>query len=282
MQKISIIPRRNTAFTLIEIAIVLVIIALIVGGVLVGQNLIAAAAIRAQISQIEKYQQAVNTFKEKYSYLPGDIPDPDASSFGFAARGSFGDGNGIIGSTCAFGYSGEGLMFWVDLSTAKLIPESFSTATPGTSLTTPLTQAYLYVPTAKLGDDTYISIDISCIPKNNYYVLSGASSIASGRFTAKPTITVAAAYGIDVKMDDGLPGTGKVLASRPMQALGNYWNFPSNGGAGSGNANPVTSSALSASSVTCFDNGGVASATQNYSITYNNGTGKNCWLSIQF
>ncbi len=77
-----------SAFTLIELAIVLVIIGLIVGGVLVGQNLINAAAIRAQITQIEKYNTAANTFRGKYGYLPGDIPDPYTTQFGLVARGT--------------------------------------------------------------------------------------------------------------------------------------------------------------------------------------------------
>ena len=75
-------------FTLIEMSIVLVIIGLIIGGVLLGRDLISAAAVRAQIAQIEKYNAAVNTFKGKYGYLPGDIPDPYASRFGFKARGT--------------------------------------------------------------------------------------------------------------------------------------------------------------------------------------------------
>ncbi|MGH9519815.1 MAG: type II secretion system protein, partial [Terriglobales bacterium] len=69
-------------FTLIEMAIVLVIIGLIVGSVLAGQDLIRAAEVRATISQIEKYQTAVNTFYGKYGALPGDIKDPEASMFG--------------------------------------------------------------------------------------------------------------------------------------------------------------------------------------------------------
>jgi hypothetical protein len=75
---------------------VLVIIGLIVGGVLVGQR---AAGVRATISQIEKYNTAANTFYGKYGYLPGDIKDPDASSFGFRSRGQYageGDGSGKL------------------------------------------------------------------------------------------------------------------------------------------------------------------------------------------
>jgi prepilin-type N-terminal cleavage/methylation domain-containing protein len=93
------LAQRFSGFTLIELSIVLVIIGLIIGGGLVGRDLLNAATIRAQLSQIEKYNTAVNTFRGKYGYLPGDIPDPVASQYGFAARGPFpgeGDGNGII------------------------------------------------------------------------------------------------------------------------------------------------------------------------------------------
>jgi hypothetical protein len=55
-------------------SIVLVIIGLIVGGVLVGQNLIASATVRAHVTQIEKFNHGANAFFEKYGYLPGDIP----------------------------------------------------------------------------------------------------------------------------------------------------------------------------------------------------------------
>src|ERR1700735_2843794 len=78
----------KSGFTLIELSIVLVIIGLIVGGILTGQSLIDAAAQREQIAQIEKYNTAVRTFQGKYGYLPGDIPNPYASNFGFQSRGA--------------------------------------------------------------------------------------------------------------------------------------------------------------------------------------------------
>jgi len=68
--------RRSRGFTLIELSIVLVVIGLIVAGVLGGRELIRAAQIRKQIGQMQDYQTAYNTFRNKYNCIPGDCTDP--------------------------------------------------------------------------------------------------------------------------------------------------------------------------------------------------------------
>src|ERR1035441_8985409 len=159
-------PRSKSAltagFTLIEVSIVLVIIGLIIGGILVGQDLINAAAIRAQVSQIEKYNAAVNTFRTKFNALPGDMNAATATAFGFTARGAFagqGDGNGLIQGVLANAaasnggwivFAGELQMFWVDLSTANLIDGGFTTNNmlAPNGVVTPA-QVSLYFPAAR-------------------------------------------------------------------------------------------------------------------------------------
>jgi len=93
----SINPR--SAFTLVELAIVLVIIGLIVGGVLVGQDLIQAARLRGIITEFEQYKTSVFVFKNKYDGYPGDLIRNKASQYGFLNRISTdarGDGDGMI------------------------------------------------------------------------------------------------------------------------------------------------------------------------------------------
>jgi prepilin-type N-terminal cleavage/methylation domain-containing protein len=49
---------QKTGFTLIELSIVLVIIGLVVGGVLVGKDLIFAAQVRRAVSEAESFNTA--------------------------------------------------------------------------------------------------------------------------------------------------------------------------------------------------------------------------------
>src|SRR6478672_10699002 len=59
-------------FTLIEMSIVLVIIGLIIGGILKGQEIIAGARNKAVINEINATRSAANTYYDRYRSLPGD------------------------------------------------------------------------------------------------------------------------------------------------------------------------------------------------------------------
>jgi prepilin-type N-terminal cleavage/methylation domain-containing protein len=66
--------RYSSAFSLVELSIVLVILGLLVGGVLSGQSLIRAAALRSVTNDYSRYSAAVNTFKDKYFPAPATAP----------------------------------------------------------------------------------------------------------------------------------------------------------------------------------------------------------------
>ena len=304
---------NKSAFTLIELSIVLVIIGLIIGGVLVGQDLINAATIRAQISQIEKYQTAVHTFELKYGYLPGDIPDPAASAFGFAQRATYGgggDGNGVIGTSAvgsgAYALEAENLLFWEDLSKANLIEGSFSTANKNTILCfggSLAINASLYFPKSKLGSNGYVYVwsgGWTASDGNNYFGVTGVVGCFNSNYVLSvPSITVGQAYSIDTKIDDGLPQSGNVTTMGGGWGMGwavggplttntgvtSNWSWGDYGNGGGSITSATTSPQWadangSTKDQLCYSNGDNVNVTETYNMKYPNNL--NCALSFKF
>ena len=63
----------KNGFSLVELSIVLVILGLLTGGILGGQALIRAAELRAATTESQRYLAAINSFRDKYFALPGDM-----------------------------------------------------------------------------------------------------------------------------------------------------------------------------------------------------------------
>lgn len=232
-------PLNLTGFTLIELSIVLVIIGLIVGGILVGKDLINSATIRSQISQIEKYNTAANTFKLKYGGLPGDLLATDAGALGFFKFASgpalgVGDGNGAITTDNSTGDAYcryEVLIFWRHLVEAKLIEGSYSANvgtnpgdidSNGTIAVLPTTHEMMnaYLPEAKIGRGSSVVVGANWVAGKrgtpNYFSISGINGTSTTNahyFTGSTNpFTPQEAYNIDIKLDNGVPNSGRVRA----------------------------------------------------------------------
>ena len=263
-------------FTLIELSIVLVIIGLLVGGVLTGQDLIKSATVRAQISQIEKYNTAVNTFQGKYDALPGDMDLATANRFGFntlMCDGSMGarDGNGLLDGYFLMplvqGF-GEVQLFWQDLSSVNLIDGTFPNGAAVFACNTSdpahwQTNIGQWLPVAKIGYGNFVYVyEFS---GKNWYGVSATIEMSVNPASGT-TIPVAMAYNIDKKIDDGLPTTGNV------QALYLGADFTA--------TTPMLApNAAADGTTTCYNTGGSAAA---YSIGYQGGALTTCALSFRF
>jgi prepilin-type N-terminal cleavage/methylation domain-containing protein len=70
--------RGQQGFTLVEIAIVLVIVGLLIGGVLKGQEMIKAGKVKKATKQMEDLNTAINTYQDKTGKLPGVITAANA------------------------------------------------------------------------------------------------------------------------------------------------------------------------------------------------------------
>jgi prepilin-type N-terminal cleavage/methylation domain-containing protein len=90
-------PRRQQGFTLVEIAIVLVIIGLLIGGVLKGQEMITNAKISKVENDFKGISAAILSYQDRYGVLPGDDPAAATRFPGTWTAADNGNGDGVIG-----------------------------------------------------------------------------------------------------------------------------------------------------------------------------------------
>ena len=134
--------RRQSGFTLIEIAIVLVIIGLLLGGVLKGQELITGARVRNLIQQQDGVKAAYFGFLDRFRALPGDYLQATTTITNVAVTAACGNGNGD-GDGQIEAANNEMTLAWEHLSKAGFINGTYTcaaTVTQGTNPTNPYGQ----------------------------------------------------------------------------------------------------------------------------------------------
>jgi len=94
------ISKHQAGFTLVEIAIVLVIIGLLLGGILKGQEMITQAKIKNIVNDMNGMSAAIYSYQDRYRALPGDELNATVAARWAGAFG--GDGNGLLctAATC--------------------------------------------------------------------------------------------------------------------------------------------------------------------------------------
>jgi len=120
---------KQRGFTLVEIAIVLVIVGLLIGGVLKGQEMITNAKLKRIESDNAGLQAAIFSYQDRYLQLPGD-DDGAVARFDNVLAASDGDGDGAITGhwsvTTAVIETG---FFWAHLRASGLVggdPDDFA------------------------------------------------------------------------------------------------------------------------------------------------------------
>jgi len=94
-----LLNKRQAGFTLVEIAIVLVIVGLLIGGVLKGQEMITNAKMKRIESDNSGLLAALYSYQDRYLQIPGDDADAEGRvSVYVAADNPNGNGDGRIGN----------------------------------------------------------------------------------------------------------------------------------------------------------------------------------------
>ena len=214
----------RTAFSLVELSIVLVILGLLVGGVLSGQSLIRAAELRAVSTEYSRYLTATQTFRDKYFALPGDMTN--AFAFWGAATGCTNADINSVATGCngngdgAISIYAEGFRFWQHLALASLIEGTYS----GTATTN---NAVLggNVPRGRISSTGYQiwsepwasqgwtgtgSTEISNAIRFGAWGAFGGTAGDPSRIS-NPSLKCEESWNLDTKIDDGKPGLGRLI-----------------------------------------------------------------------
>jgi prepilin-type N-terminal cleavage/methylation domain-containing protein len=236
---------NQSGFTLIEIAIVLVIIGLLLGGVLKGQELITSARVRNLIAQQDGIKAAFFGFQDRFRAYPGDYAT--ASTTLKCPSGTTclnGNGNGIV-ETAAAGAGVEAheeILTWMHLSSAGFLNGSYQ-MTAGEA-----------APTEANNPRNPYNVFLQFVHDPNYWD-TAAPPISKLNLKTGSQVPVEIISEVDRKIDDGhaqrgsfrfstyngpppataLPGAGGTGSGACVNATGNSW-FISEGQANCGGA----------------------------------------------
>ncbi|MDR3352546.1 MAG: prepilin-type N-terminal cleavage/methylation domain-containing protein [Zoogloeaceae bacterium] len=182
--------RKASGFTLVEIAIVLVIIGLLIGGVLKGQELINNAKVKNIGNDFRNAQVMLYGYQDKFRRLPGD--DNTAVSRWQITGGHEGNGNGVInGRWNSENITDESILVWEHLRRANLAT----------------------------GSTDFASFATAALPSNaegGRFGVSGerplVSMPGSSFYACSDSIDGKLALQLDINMDDGKPDAGSLQA----------------------------------------------------------------------
>lgn len=204
--------KSEKGFTLVELAIVMIIIGLLITGVLKGQEMIANAQVTSTVSQIKGLDAAVSSFRDMYQAFPGDMVTASTRLNNCAADPcNNGDGNGRINLTVGTtpGLNDEGAYFFNHLRAADLITGLDGTATLafGSALVAaPVGGGYLVGHT---GSGAPVGFTAAELRAGHYLVLNGAAANVAA---TSGVLSNSQAARVDRKLDDGNPTTGVVIS----------------------------------------------------------------------
>lgn len=191
--------KKQSGFTLVEIAIVLVIIGLILGGVFKGQALIDSARVRSLSTDVSGIRAAWYSFQERYRSIPGDFSNAQNQIDSAASQGN---GNGRIDG------SQERAAVWQQMSLAGFISGNFNGAQNAAGTASDMECAAGTCPKN---------------PFNGFYKISYSAQAADVEGLAHEIFTgeqipVSILSQLDSKLDDGNPASGRFRVHRAYQS----------------------------------------------------------------
>ena len=229
--------KKKSAFSLIELSIVLIIIGLLIAGVTGGASLIKSSELRSVMGEARGYSVAVNAFYTQFDGLPGDFSTAvgevtvNGTAIATPTGGlGVGDGDDKI-EFCTTGCTSnatdstgsEGAIAWHHLASAgalETVPDFTGGATAAKNVGT-------HYPASKIKSAGW-GFDYNTTSLQNVVVLTGSTTVAAtvdtnslvnGTPIATGVLLPTDALSIDSKIDDGSPITGKIRSVTTTNCL---------------------------------------------------------------
>jgi hypothetical protein len=197
-------------FTLIELATVIATIGLIVGGIMVGQDLVKGAKLNSVMSEVHMYRTAISNFQAKYKQLPGDMVNASGiwSNCDATPSNCNGNGNWLLDDSNNYN---ERFRFWQHLSLSEVISGNY------TGVRSPSSEWIdSGVNTPESAFDNAIVFTHQRMPYkadiNSLYFGTIDDDDTEDSSASEAVFTPAEAKKIDRKSDDGHPRAGKIRA----------------------------------------------------------------------
>jgi type II secretory pathway pseudopilin PulG len=217
---------QHAGFTLVELAVVFLVIAFLTGVVLMAQSMIEQSVARKDLLKIQEVITAMHTFESKYGYLPGDLPN-HAAFFKAPVPAGYtgGNGDGRVGIStggagnetayctagCAGDQGAESTVFWLELAETSLIKHPLFPFSNALSDVDSFAHQGIGYPAIQGGTKYGLTVTSTLTEKPNVLIY-GASQPWVGNqavFFGNIMPSDFSKY-IDQKMDDGKPMAGRV------------------------------------------------------------------------
>ena len=195
--------KRQGGFTLVEIAIVLMIIGLLIGGMLRGQELITSARVRNIIDQKNAVHTAQIGFMDRYRMLPGDLTVAQAAIVGNGASGGAFGGNGTFTALL------DSPLYFQNLVAAGFLTCAVCNATAQGVAGADNSPVNVFGGVLRVGQH----VGSAGPAANNYLDLAAAGGPTRVVLSTGAGIDSGIMQEVDLKADDGRPATGNLRFS---------------------------------------------------------------------